>query len=209
MGELQQYKKFFIFLGLIIFAGTFALFSITLYQRVGKVGIAVRTLPDDSAVLLNNTQTNSGVTYVEPGTYTVIVKKDGFANFQQTIAVAQNNPVTINAALIPVSDKAKDWVKKHESEYAQFTTAKETIREDNEAKIRNNNPITQKLPYRNLLYSISYRADETDPNGTSIIIEIDTSRAYREAALFQIRKWNYDPTDFRIEFKGYTNPITS
>ena len=209
MNSWKQYRKLTITVSLIVIAGIFVIFSIILFQRNGKVAITVRSLPVDSSVIFNGTPTKEGVTYVEPGTYTVIVKKEGFANYQQTVAVAEGNPATVSAALVPVSDEAKKWAKDHKSEYADFTTLKQDTEVSKETKIKNLNPITQKLPYKNLLYNISYRADETDRNGERIVIQIDASRAYREAALFQIRKWSFDPTDYIIEFRGYTNPITS
>lgn len=209
MEGLQQYRKLIIILGVVIFTGFFTLLSITIFYRSGKVSVSLNALPSDSIITLNNVPVKPGTTYVTPGTYKIVAKKNGFADFQRTIAVGEGNPATINATLIPVSEDAKKWALEHKDEYADFSILDKSLAKTKDNRAANDNPITEKLPYKNLLYNITYRPDETDQSGNRIVIEIDASRAYRSAALFQIRKWGYDPTDYRIEFRGYTNPITS
>jgi hypothetical protein len=71
------------------------------------------------------------------------------------------------------------------------------------------NPIINDLPYENLIYSIGYRIDPSDPSHNSIILTIDAPEGTRNAAVQQIRDMGYDPTEYKIEFKDYKNPFGS
>jgi len=64
------------------------------------------------------------------------------------------------------------------------------------------------LPYDNLVYTIGYQADPSDPTGQSVIIDIDAAEGYRNAAVDKIRELGYDPADYKITFEGYVNPFS-
>ena len=68
------------------------------------------------------------------------------------------------------------------------------------------NPVIKKLPIKNFIYSIGYRADSSKEN--SIIVEIDAPKGYKNAAINEIRKAGFDPSKLNINFRDYANPFT-
>ena len=62
------------------------------------------------------------------------------------------------------------------------------------------------LKYDGMLYSIDYKNTYSvdDPN---IVITVDASSTYREAAIDYIRTLGFNPGDFTITFTNYENPF--
>jgi len=209
MEELQKYKAVFAAVGVFIILGIVIFGSIAFYERNGKMSVTINTLPDDSIVTLNNVTLSSPKTYLTPGTYTATIARSGFATENRTVVITEEGQNVFSIALVPITEEARKWAEKHKDEYNQFANSVRNISQNRYDALKQNNPITDKLPYKNLLFSISYRPDEADLSGTRIVLEITASETYRQAALFQIRKWGFDPTDYRINFSDYQNPITS
>ena len=209
MEELHRYKATFVALGILIILGIVIFGSIAFYERNGKMGVTINTLPGDSVVTLNKVALPSHKTHLAPGTYTATIARDGFATENRTIVITQEGQNVFSIALVPITEEARKWAEKHKDEYTQFANSVRSVSQNRYDALKQNNPITAKLPYKNLLFSITYRPDEADLSGTRIVLEITAPETYRQAALFQIRKWGFDPTDYRINFSDYQNPITS
>ncbi len=62
--------------------------------------------------------------------------------------------------------------------------------------------ITRSLPYDAPGYSMSYHF-----TGNKMVLDIDASQGYRNAAIDSIYRLDFDPADYAIEFKDYTNPF--
>ena len=56
-----------------------------------------------------------------------------------------------------------------------------------------------------MLFTIGYRIDPNDQN--KIIIEVDAAKGYRNQAIQHIRKLGFNPADFNIKIRNYTNPF--
>ena len=198
-------------------AGVFLLAAIaivaigySIYNQVanaGKIAVTVATTPSDAEVTIDGKKVSQGTIYLTPDhTYNVKVHKDGFQDISQDQHIsASNNSILAN--LLAVSDEAKKWAEAHQDDYlAVEAKGGEAANQRGEA-FTDKNPITEVLPYENLIYSIGYRSDPSDKSGNSIIISIDAPEGARNAAVQQIHDLGYDPTQFKIEFNDYENPF--
>lgn len=178
-------------------------------NRSGKVGIAVHVLPTNAKVTMNGESIKSGTAYLKQGTYTVHASANGFADYTGTYSVdpSVKDPV-LSVSLTPVSDAAKAYYKNNQELYLQQESYGGQESAQQSSLITKKSPITKVLPYSNLIYTIGYRADPDDPTGQTIIIEIDATTGFRNAAVNQIRKLGFDPTDYKINFRDYVNPFT-
>jgi len=178
----------------------------TVVNRSGKVQVTIDIVPADATATLNGTPISSGETYITPGKYTIKANKEGFAEYSREFDINEEGQL-ITILLTPVSTEAQDWVRQNEREYlgAEGRAGEAAIAEGE--AFRKQNPIVDVLPYSSLLYTIGYRADPSDPSGNSIILTIDASEGYRNAAIEQIRNLGYDPTNYKINFKDYKNPF--
>lgn len=183
-------------------------FIYTSVSRSGKIPVVVNAVPGDAKVTMNDVTVGTGTIYLKPGEYVIKATKEGFADYTKEMRIDQPDQA-INVPLLAQSEEAKKWAEENESQYLSLEAkAGEEAQKQGEA-FRAKNPIVNLLPFENLLYTIGYRADPADPSGNSIIIEIDATEGYRQQAIYQIYQWGYDPTDFKINFRGYENPFKS
>ncbi|MEO5950668.1 MAG: hypothetical protein ABIQ04_04425 [Candidatus Saccharimonadales bacterium] len=68
------------------------------------------------------------------------------------------------------------------------------------------NPIVSRLPYQDPYYNISYKTDSQTTNQITLTIRTPSPR-YRYTAIGKLQSWGYDPTDYKIEFIDYKNPL--
>lgn len=175
----------------------------------GKVGVAVYVLPENAKVTIGSAEVSEGTIYLAPGTYKVTASSPGYGNYSNVynVTTSTKNPV-LNIILAPESSDAQDYYNSNKDLYAQREGLGSQQAHQQSALITSKNPLIQKLPYSNLIYTIGYRADPSDPSGESVIIVIDAPIGYRNAAVNQIKALGFDPTDYKISFENYVNPFS-
>lgn len=207
-GEIfQQYKALIVTVAGLSIAAVVILIGATIWQRAGKVTFELTVVPGDALVKMNATPVAAGTLYVKPGTYEVTATKEGFADYKKSITIDEAAKNTLGIPLVPLTTEATNWVKQNKRQYETITSTIATNASSKQTLLKERNPITANMPFKNLLYGLNYRADPADTTDSKIIIDITTSQANRQSALFQIRQWGYDPTDYKIEFSEYVNPL--
>lgn len=63
--------------------------------------------------------------------------------------------------------------------------------------------LLRKLPYDGLTYSITYHFDED----SHLILDVSAESGSRNSAIEKIAELGFDPGDYTIQFRGYTNPF--
>ena len=177
-------------------------------DRKDKVAVEIVAVPSDMKLLLNNKEVGRGTVYLKPGYYNLNASKEGFESRSGTTQISKEDH-TITTALVPESAEAKKWAADNQDAYHELEAVSGQASVDKGDIFRSKNPIVRNLPDDSLLFKIGYRADPSDPSGNSIILEIDAPDGNRQAAIYQISQWGFDPSDFKINFKDYKNPFTS
>lgn len=198
----------FIGLALLMVIGYFIYRSII---TQGKVEVEVVAVPGDATITLNNEKISTGtVVYLKAGEYTVKASKEGYADFSSVTSIKDDvSDQIIAVPLEPVSSEAKKWAEEHQNDYLALEGKSGESAQKQGEEFQTQNPIITHLPSDSLLYTIGYKADPSDPTGNSIILEIDAADGYRQAAIYQISQWGYNPADFKINFRNYKNPFSS
>lgn len=177
-------------------------------ERAGKEPVSVYAIPSDATITANGQEISPGTSYLKAGTYEIEAKRGGFSSYKETITITSNNKTDIDIALYGVSEAAKEWEKKNEKLYLEREGRGGKRAAAYGEAFTNANPITKELPYKNVIFSIGYHLDPSDPTNQSIIIDIDAGPGYASGALQKIRDLGYDPSDFRINFKNITSPFS-
>lgn len=195
---------------LLVLAMTIGIIGYAIYipiSRIGKLPVTLVTVPGDARVTIDSMSYSNGTIYLQPNKrYNITVSKDGFATDTQSVYIGQNDRI-IAAALLASSEQAKKWAEENQDKYLALEKVRGEAASEKGDKTQTNNPIISLLPFSNYLYTIGYKANPTDPSGSSIIVTINASEGYRQAALRQIEDWGYDPTRLTIEFVNYRNPF--
>lgn len=183
-----------------------AYFGITATSRAAKTPLNLSIFPADATVTIDGDAVQDGTHYLEPGTYLIEAKKEGFNNYSKTLTL-EGSERTVAIILTPNSEEALEYGRENEEEYRKVQAQGEIAAMEMGRIFNEKNPIAKHLPYKTFFYSVGYRMDQSDPSGNSIIIEIDAPEGYRQAAIYRIRQLGYDPTDFTINFRNYENPF--
>ncbi len=182
----------------------FAIF--TAVNRNGKVQVSILTIPSDAKISLNGKRISSGDNYLPAGDYKVVIEKSGFDSFSNTVYFNLPSGV-IDIGLTPRSDEAKAWAEQHNRDYMAFEARAGQRADDNSKKFINSHPVVGHLPFKNFLFTIGYFIDPADESGNSIIVTIDASENYRQAAINKIKEWGLKPAELNIIFTGYESPF--
>lgn len=184
-----------------------------IYQKVatsGKIAVTVNVVPSAATLTINgNSTATNGTVYLESGkTYDIKATMNGFADFTNKQYIDNTNN-TITISLNAVSDTAKQWAKDNQDQYLQNEGRGGAQANTTGQAFTAKNPITQYLPLDNMVYTIGYKADPSDPSNMSIILTVDAAEGYRNGAIQGIRNLGYDPSQYKIEFSDYQNPFAS
>jgi len=178
-------------------------------ERSGKIAVEVVAVPGDAHITINNAVFSPGIAYLKPGYYEIKATKEGFADFSSVASIESTSDQAIPIPMEATSDEAKKWAEDNQDKYLELEGRAGKSAQQRGDVFQEKNPIVKHLPYDSFLYTIGYKADPSDPSGNSIIIEIDAGEGYRQAAIYQISQWGYNPADFKINFRNYKNPFTS
>lgn len=175
-------------------------------SRAGKEPVEVFLIPSDAKLTVGDQQFGPGTAYLKPGTYEISATREGFADYTGTIAIKSPNTSTIDIALEPESESAKQWAQENQQLYFDYEGRAGIRAATDGTTFREQHPIVDHLPLREFVYTIGYHADPDDPD--NIILDIDAITGYRNAAIEQIRKLGFDPTNFEINFRNYESPFS-
>lgn len=202
---IQRNKK-----TIVLYTGTFVVFLIifslwTFIDRAGKTPLVISVVPRDAHVIVADQKKGHGTHYLRDGQYEIEVKKEGFETQKRTITITNAKDQNVVAvSLGPVSDSAKDWASKNEDLYKQNEEFGAIEAASNGAFFAKTNPITKQLPFIDPYFTITY----VSSSDNSITLSIETpSPRYRYYAIAKLRTLGYDPTDYKIVFKDFRNPL--
>jgi uncharacterized membrane protein len=205
----EWYKKYrqpilVAIVGLAILFTGWAIFNYV--TRIGKVGVTISAVPYSARVTINGQSSGSGVVWLTPGTYTVKASSDGFSSREKRIEVTEKKKQNVvSLALSPQSDSAKKWAEAHQQDYKnnEFYGAIEA--QENGKIFSDKHPVVKVLPYNDPYFQLDYRQDK-DSDQITLTISTSSPR-YRYFAIQKLRQLGYDPTDYKIDFKDFKNPL--
>lgn len=202
---IQTHKRVFVTAVATLMAILFIWTTVILVGRIGKLPVVVSVVPSNATISLNGDSLSNGTQWITPGEYTVTAARDGFTPIKQQVIVTQDKTDNIIAvSLVPKSKDAKEWAAHHQNEYKDNEKYGALQARAEGEYIADKNPITKKLPFKDPYYTIGY----TVVDNKAITLTVSTtSPRYRFYAVEKIREWGYDPTDFKVVFKDFSNPL--
>lgn len=170
--------------------------------------IELRVAPENAQVWADGKRIANGGR-LNAGTYSIRASAEGFEQYEGTYTVAESLEKQVLAvALLPNSDDARAYVMKNQKLYTELERYGATQAQQQSTIFFEKNPIAEKLPYTNLVYTIGYsHTNPDDPKDKSIVLDISAPTGYRNAAVNQIKELGFNPADFTIRFEEYTNPF--
>lgn len=202
----------------IIIAIIFAIIAIVgalIYQiytaidRSGKIPVEVAAAPNDAKITFKDKKTKveyaarNGTNYLPPGDYSITAAKDGFRSSQTEVNATTKPQHTVIIELMPQSDQARQWQKKHMDQYNKVEgIAGQQIREAGK-KFTEKYPVVAKLPIKDPYYSVGYYKKDDRP----IIVIRTESPQYRYKATLRLVSMGIKLSDYQIEYADYKSHL--
>ena len=202
----------------IIIAIIFAIIAIVgalIYQiytaidRSGKIPVEVAAAPNDAKITFKDKKTKveyaarNGTNYLPPGDYSITAAKDGFRSSQTEVNANSKPQHIIIIELMPQSDQARQWQKKHMDQYNKVEgIAGQQIRETGK-KFTEKYPVVAKLPIKDPYYSVGYYKKDDRP----IIVIRTESPQYRYKATLRLVSMGIKLSDYQIEYADYKSHL--
>ena len=202
----------------IIIAIIFAIIAIVgalIYQiytaidRSGKIPVEVAAAPNDTKITFKDKKTkaeytaNNGTNYLPPGDYSITAAKDVFRSSQTEVNATTKPRYTVIIELMPQSDQARQWQKKHMDQYNKVEgIAGQQIREAGK-KFTEKYPVVAKLPIKDPYYSVGYYKKDDRP----IIVIRTESPQYRYKATLRLVSMGIKLSDYQIEYADYKSHL--
>lgn len=188
--------------------------SISLFFIINEVSqsatIRFMVAPSSAQITLDDKVFQSAETYnISPGQYSLVIKKDGFSPYQKTITLEEEDILNINIALETLPGNEDYYEKYPEEAYALETIWANQMMSSGEA-ILDKAPLISILPIeveyyiqgkQYVHYQIAFKVESS--NQVTIIINDYTGGNY-DSALERIRAEGYDPKDYSIEYRDYS-----
>ncbi len=181
-----------------ILYGIFVFFS-----RNDKTILTIQSAPARVNLTLNDKRINrfNGTVHLDPGTYNIVIDREGFESYTDTITVNEEN-INLQVGLTPLTADARNIAERESQRYTDL----EAIAGEQAAlkgqEIRLENPIITVLPHKSVLYTIDYSIEEDE----NVVIEISANTANnRSQAIKKIKNLGYEPSDYYIKFTNLTS----
>ncbi len=200
--QIKKYAAIWITLiVLLVGAGLYGYIS-----TAGKYELVVQTIPENADIYINgNKQSKS--TFLKPGTYSVVVKSDGYFDNSQVITV--NSREVTGAILKPDSETATKEYEKNLRINKNVESVASLMSSQNGKQFTKDNPITADLPYENIKdgYSIDYSFKQNKYR--HVTVEISSGNPIgRQKALSWIKQKGYNLSQLTIVFEDFNNPTS-
>jgi hypothetical protein len=173
-------------------------------RKTAKLDILVA--PKSAEIRVNNTRYSPGVIRLEPGRYTIEIRKDGFDSYSQTVDLVPDKTEKVYVQLRP-SNGDYSWYARHPEETTYMTNIGDYLYDKRIEELKQKYPLMRKLPINIEYYSdnytdyIKYSIGYELGNNSEVIIKIiDYTGGNLDAANRQITDRGFKLSDYLIEY---------
>ncbi|MDB5167002.1 MAG: hypothetical protein JWN26_147 [Candidatus Saccharibacteria bacterium] len=189
---LIAFAFFVVFVGVLLISGYYIW-----YNNTYNATISLSYAPVSAAATMDGKPINAGDTKVEPGSYTIVVKKSGFTDNTSTVVAKKDQSTPVIIALTPNSPSTASWY----SNNPQDQKINEAIGAKNAAssavELQDTFPVANVLPLTGPSYQADYGTSPTKKGQFAIFVTYYTTTGQQDArdALVSL---GYNPSDYEI-----------
>lgn len=191
-------------IGAVITVMVFMAWVLPALRNRGKIAVEIAAVPSDAVITLNGQPISAGTIHVAPGQYSLVANKEGFATYETMLDTGHSHYIPV--LLAPESNEAQEWATANKEKYTAVEGVAGEQAQNAGDRFYADYPIANNLPYRSLYFNIDYRFPGSHED--TLVLEVNAGSALgRQFAIRQIREWGYEPTDYKIVFTAFDNPL--
>jgi hypothetical protein len=191
-------RNLIIFAGIIVFVGVLAVAGYNIwYNSVYSATISLTYAPTSATATINDKPIQSGQTKVKPGTYEVVIKKDGFATNSSTVNASKGQTSTITVSLLSNDASTADWYANNPGDQTINEAVGAANAETSESQLEATFPVSKILPLTGPTYAADYGSSPDKTGQFAIFITYYTDTG-KQDALDAIRSLGYNTSDYEI-----------
>jgi hypothetical protein len=173
-------------------------------QKFGTGSLDLTIQPADATVTVDDKPADpTAIIKLKPGNHTVAIKRDGFVAQKFSVTITADKTTSRTVTLKVFDSIGSAYINNH----PEFTTQAEgeagKAVEEQGAKITQNNPLIQLLPYRGSTFSLNIGVSQAHPEDTEavgIYVTAPTD-ADKAKALGWIKAQGYNPAAYEIIYQ--------
>lgn len=191
----------------IIFAIIIIGLIVVIDNNTRTATIELRYAPSSATATINGKKYENGTHRIEPGTYTIEIKKDGFIADTKTFTAEKGK--TTNVFFLLESETGEKWWLTDTTEDPMILgSIVAELSNEKGKKLLEKYPILKSMPInieyyssdysKYTKYSITYKPSSDKESFTLVIT--DYTGGNHQAALNNLRRRGYNPDDYKIEY---------
>lgn len=191
--------KFKLILALLFLAGVICLVIFLYFDSKKTATVEVLYTPQSAELRIGDSTYKAGTVRIEPGDYTLTVKKSGFAEYSEDFTISDSETKEFGIILRSNSHETENWYNENEEDMNIMEIISDRNSRNESEEIVENMPIIKDLPYIHArgAFRIDYGIG-SDPKSQALYITHKTDVA-KELALDFIRdSLGYEPEEFEI-----------
>jgi len=192
---------------IVFFGVLFAIFVIpalffTIRRSIYSATIVLTYAPKSSVVKIGSMNGTFGDNEVQPGTYKIVISKQGFDTYTEDVTVAFGQKVSVEAALNSNDASTANWYQTHTEDYTIAQGIGDRKADKQYASMMETFPIAKDLPIVGLYssYRVDYGISPTKKGKFAVFITSQTED-YKKQAIAAVQAKGYDLAKYEVVYE--------
>ncbi len=162
----------------------------------------VQVTPVSSIIKINGNTSSAGNIKVKPGTYKIIVTRNGFGSQSKTVKVAKNKTVYVGIYLLPDSSSTSSWYSTHPGDQRILEAITGNEFDSISSQLSAYTPLLKELPFigPGLDFRIDYGNESGNKSNIPVIYITAPTAAAQQEGLTWIKSQGYDTSKLIIKY---------
>jgi hypothetical protein len=203
---LAPRTKLRIILGGIVAAIVIPTTWVIIYKSIYSATITLTFAPKSASVTIGGRGARFGENAMKPGTYEVVISKQGFATYKETVSVKRGETASVEFALNSNDASTANWYEEHPDDYAIAQGISDRAADRASKRLRENFPIATILPIVGMYssYRVDYGLSPTKKNSYAVYISYNSDTSMQQA-IDAVEAKGYDLAKYEVVYEQTTS----
>lgn len=173
-----------------------------IHSTIYSAKITLTFAPKSSSARIGTLSAHFGNNDVKPGTYDVVISKQGFETYKETVTVKKGDAIVVEAALESNDPSTANWYNDHPEDYTIAQGIGDRRADNSARRMKAEFPIVDILPIVGLYsaYRVDYGPSPTKKDGYALFITYQTAKD-KQRAIDAVAEKGYDVDEYEVIYE--------